>query len=109
MLKRLISISCLIWVAGCSVHKLDIQQGNIIEEEQLQQLEPGMSRQQVEFVMGTPLLVDSFHENRWDYVYMLREDNKVHTREHVTLFFDGDTLTRIVVEPDGKQAQDNIK
>lgn len=51
------------------VYKIDIPQGNIITDEQLDKLEPGMTQEQVTFLLGTPLLVDSFHQNQWDYIY----------------------------------------
>jgi outer membrane protein assembly factor BamE len=51
------------------VYKIDIPQGNIITDEQLDKLEPGMTQEQVSFLLGTPLLVDSFHQDQWDYIY----------------------------------------
>ena len=57
--------------------KMDIQQGNVVTSKMLLQLRPGMTKSQVKFIMGSPLLVDSFHTNRWDYFYQLRQAGKI--------------------------------
>ncbi len=84
---------------GCSAHKLEIQQGNILDPEAVAQLQLGMTKKQVIFIMGTPLLTDPFHHNRWDYVYLLKRSDRSREEERLSLFFDGDTLSRI--EPVG--------
>ncbi len=82
---------------GCAVHTIDIQQGNVVDEKQVAQLKPGMSKRQVSFIMGTPLIQDPFHRNRWDYIYTLRPGNqsKITQRERVTIFFENGRLSRI--------------
>jgi len=82
-------------VSGC-VYRMDIQQGNLLDAEQVDQLEVGMTRSQVRFLLGTPMVIDSFDANRWDYVYSLRRGHsrKV-TKQHLVVWFDGDTVTRI--------------
>lgn len=55
--------------AGFGVHKIDIQQGNLVTQEQLAKVKPGMSRQDVKNLLGTPLLQDVFNANRWDYLF----------------------------------------
>ena len=58
-------------LAGCSfpgVYKVDIQQGNVVTQDMIDQLRPGMTRKQVRFIMGNPLITDTFHANRWDYL-----------------------------------------
>jgi outer membrane protein assembly factor BamE len=78
------------------MHVIDIQQGTIITPEMVSQLKPGMTRSQVQFVMGTPTIADPFHHERWDYVYTLEERKKPLERHHVVLFFDEeDRLERI--------------
>lgn len=77
------------------VHKLDLQQGNIIDQEKLDQLAVGMSRAQVQFVMGTPLVADTFDLDRWDYVYEFRSAEGQLTRRTVTLNFLDGALTQI--------------
>lgn len=80
---------------GCSVYKVDIRQGNVIDPEQLAKLKVGMKKRQVTFLMGNPLLTDPFHADRWDYIYTLRPGGDKMTRQLVTLYFDGDTLLNI--------------
>ena len=79
------------------MHKIDIQQGNIVTTEMIDKLEIGMTRQQVEFIMGTPVLRDSFHKNRMDYIYTLKPGTKdaEPQRLHVLLEFDNEKLINI--------------
>ena len=85
----------MLGLGACSlpdVYKLDIQQGNIITQDMVNQLQPGMNKRQVRFIMGTPLLVDSFHEERWDYFYSLRNSQDEYSKERLTLFFENGVL-----------------
>lgn len=77
------------------VYKINVEQGNIVTEEMVAQLKPGMSRRQVRFIMGTPLIEDTFHEDRWDYRYTLRNGNDTLNEERLTVFFDGDSLSGV--------------
>lgn len=82
---------------GCiRPYKIDIQQGNFISAQQLTQLKPGMTKREVRYVLGTPMVVDPFHENRWDYYYYLRSGNSK-TPEHrrITIVFNNDALQEI--------------
>ena len=83
-------------LAGC-VYRMDIQQGNLLDAEQVDQLEVGMTRSQVRFLLGTPMVIDSFDADRWDYVYSLRRGHsrKRHEARHLVVWFDGDKVTRI--------------
>lgn len=99
-LARLISLTALLaLIAGCSsfefpwVHKYDIQQGNIITQEMIDQLKPGMTKRQVRYVMGTPLVHDLFTEDRWDYYYGERKAGGDKFQERVTIFFKDDVMT----------------
>ncbi|WP_257295345.1 outer membrane protein assembly factor BamE [Endozoicomonas sp. YOMI1] len=76
-------------------YKIDIQQGNVITREMVNQLRPGMTRAQVQYVIGTPLLEDTFNSNRWDYVYSLQPGGKSREQKTVTLFFANDQLHSI--------------
>jgi outer membrane protein assembly factor BamE len=76
-------------------YHLDIQQGNVITPKMMMQLRPGMSKAQVKFVMGTPLIADSFHANRWDYFYQMRKDGKVIEQRRVILEFEDEKLKRV--------------
>lgn len=81
---------------GCSPHKLEIQQGNIITPEMMESLKPGMSSSQVRFLLGSPQLVDPFRKNRWDYLYSLRQDGEETESKHLVLIFDGDMLSEVI-------------
>ncbi len=76
-------------------YKLDIPQGNLITQEMVDKLKPGMTRSQVRFVLGTPLVVDAFRTNRWDFVYTLKKGGKAVESQRVTILFDGDVLQSI--------------
>lgn len=75
--------------------RLDIQQGNVVTSKMLLQLRPGMTKSQVKFIMGTPLVVDSFHTNRWDYFYQLRQAGKIVEQRRVILDFEKELLARV--------------
>ncbi len=75
------------------VYKIDIQQGNIITQEMIDQLRPGMTKRQVIFVMGTPLVRDPFNQDRWDYIYSYQPGGGVRGQEGVTMYFENDLLT----------------
>lgn len=96
----LISVLLVGLVAGCSTprigpHRIDVQQGNALDQENVARLKPGLNRSQVRFLLGTPLVVDPFRTDRWDYVYVFYKAGKLAEQKRITLFFDGDTLTRI--------------
>lgn len=76
-------------------YKLDVQQGNVVTSKMLLQLRPGMTKSQVRFIMGTPLIQDSFHGNRWDYVYQLREKGKIIEQRRVILDFENELLKAV--------------
>lgn len=77
------------------VYRIDIDQGNIITQEMVDQLKPGLTRDQVKFVMGSPLMVDPFHPDRWDYVYTLRKGDGSRKREQLSVFFNDDVLVSL--------------
>ncbi len=104
----LIAFSILIssLASGCSrradgsvkipfVYRVDIQQGNVIDQAMVDKLEPGMTRAKVKFIMGTPLLVDPFHSNRWEYIYSNEPGSGGRVQRHVALFFKDDKLTHV--------------
>lgn len=83
-------------LGGC-LYKMDIHQGNVIDQEQIDELQTGMSKLQVIDILGTPQLVDPFHTERWDYYSMSNVNNrKTKTERLLTLKFDGDSLVEIV-------------
>ena len=85
-------------------HKIEVQQGNFIDEKMVSKLKLDMTRDQVLFAMGTPLIIDPFHPNRWDYVYLIGKTGDVKRVTGVTLEFDGNRLVRITgnVVPNGQ-------
>jgi outer membrane protein assembly factor BamE len=78
-----------------SPYRIDIQQGNVITQEQLARVKPGMNRLQVRDVLGSPLLTDVFHSDRWDYIFTLRQSGRESQRRNVVLVFNGDVLKSI--------------
>jgi outer membrane protein assembly factor BamE len=78
-----------------SPYKIDIQQGNYVDESMVDKLKLGMTHTQVKFIMGTPLVTDVFHANRWDYIYTYRKDGKLTEQRRVVLIFKGDALDSI--------------
>jgi outer membrane protein assembly factor BamE len=109
-------IVCSAFLAGCGAKvpiikpfKMDIQQGNVVTSKMLLQLKPGMTKSQVKFIMGTPLVLDSFHTNRWDYFYQMRQAGKIIEQRRVILEFDKDLLSRVRgdVVPEGTAGADS--
>lgn len=87
-------------LGACSIHRIDVQQGNLIEPAQLEKLKVGMDKGQARFVLGTPMVADAFHENRWDYVYSRRREGEFATEiKRVSLFFENDVVARIEIIP----------
>ncbi len=79
---------------GLGPRKIEIQQGNVITQEMVDKLQPGMTRNQVRFVLGTPLLVDPFRTDRWDYVYTMNKAGQLVEQRQLKVFFQGDKLLR---------------
>ena len=98
------------WISKLTPYKVDIQQGNFVSSEMLSKLKPGMTKEQVRFVLGTPLLTDMFHANRWDYLFRLQKPNGALTTNRVTVFFKDNLVDRIVHDnlPDEAQYLSNI-
>jgi len=97
----IIAIFACLWLAACSiadwrlVHRIDVQQGNVIDQKALNQLKPGMTRRQVQFVIGSPMVADVFHQDRWDYIYRMQPGTGKVEEQHVTFYFENDKLARI--------------
>jgi len=110
---------------GCSyfkypdIHKVTVQQGNIVNQEMVDQLRPGMTRSQVRYILGTPLLMDTFDQDRWDYYYSIKRPGQKEMREKIAVFFDGNILTHFSGDylpsdlkasaTDGAQASDAVE
>lgn len=90
-------------LGGCSfkmpnlgVYKIDIPQGNIVTQEMVDKLQPGMNKRQVRFVMGSPLILDTFEPERWDYLRSMEEGKKKkRTQQRISLYFENDLLVRM--------------
>ncbi len=92
----LILLLLLLLSSACSVHKIDIQQGNVITQEMFENLKIGMEKKRVEGVLGTPLITDPFHRDRWDYVYIYKAgDTDDRQSARLTLYFEGGQLSKI--------------
>jgi outer membrane protein assembly factor BamE len=101
---RALIIAAILALSGCtsmnplnwiSPYKMEIQQGNYVTADAVAKLKPGMTRSQVRFLLGTPLLSDPFHSNRWDYPYQDTKQGKLMDKTLLTVFFEGDTMVRV--------------
>ena len=114
-MKRIILL--LPFIAACSStpqitnvlspYRIDVRQGNLVTQEMVAQLKPGLTREQVRFILGSPPLADMFHVDRWDYVYRLRPGQGEVQQRVLTVFFQNNKLTRVtgdVVADDGAPA-----
>jgi len=88
-------IASLFILSSCSLYRVDVRQGNEIEDDNIKRLKVGMNKKQVIFLMGNPLLIDPFHKNRWDYIHTERFGYEKTHRKLVTLFFEDDKVVRI--------------
>jgi len=77
------------------VYKIDINQGNIIEQDMINQLRPNMSKRQVIYILGSPLLVDAFNKNRWDYIQSEQIGSGDRAQQRIALFFENDHLVHL--------------
>ena len=103
MLAKLFTLLSLLLLAGCSsvpslLYRIDVQQGNFITQEIVDKLNLGMTKSQVRFVLGSALISDPFHDNRWDYVYRLVQDGKLIEQRRLTVFFENDKLISMYLD-----------
>ena len=101
-MQKILLILCLpVLIISCSslefpgTYRIAIDQGNIISQDMIDKLTLGMTRQQVQFVLGTPLIRDSFNQDRWDYYYSVRDSEGKTSNKHVSLFFVDDRLQKV--------------
>jgi outer membrane protein assembly factor BamE len=102
--SRVVALFCsMLALAGCGnvssfrfpgVYRIDIPQGNIITQEMVDQLRPGLTKRQVNFILGTPLIRDTFDQDRWDYVYSYQPGGGERVQERIVVFFDENGLVR---------------
>ncbi|WP_260851521.1 outer membrane protein assembly factor BamE [Denitromonas ohlonensis] len=99
--KLMTAMAAALLIAGCSVteylspYRIDVRQGNYVTQDMVSHLKKGMTRDQVRFALGTPLLSDAFHADRWDYVYRFAPGKGEADQRVLTVFFEGDQLVRV--------------
>ena len=104
-IKTLVLIFILSTLSACgskllTVHKIDVQQGNALDAEMVSKLQLGMTKEQVQYVLGSPLINDAFHPERWDYIFLYTPGYGEQERRQLTVIFDRDEVIEI--------AKDNI-
>ncbi len=101
MRKTILSLSLLsVSLMSCStvlnhlpyVYKIDVNQGNMIDQAMVDQLRPNMTKRQVLYIMGSPMLVDFFHQNRWDYIYSAKKGGEDSEQKAISIFFENDQV-----------------
>jgi len=103
MKKSVFVLLLLSGLSGCStvlenlpgVYTLDIEQGNIVSQDMVDQLRPNMNKRQVLYIMGSPMLVDALHKNRWDYIYSKQPGSQARVQKRLTLFFKDEKLSSL--------------
>jgi outer membrane protein assembly factor BamE len=90
--------------SGC-VYRINIQQGNFLNQGAVDSVKEGMTRSQVRYLLGTPMVADSFNKERWDYIYYLKKGRSRHVdSRRVTVYFDGDKVARLDKPTDAEAA-----
>ena len=112
--RSLIWIFAVSMIVGCGdglLHRVDQQQGNLVTDRMIEQLKPGMNREQVVFIMGQPILKNSFDSDRWDYIYTFAPRSQAPEKRYITLFFREGLLARLVgnYEQMESDAEDNVE
>jgi outer membrane protein assembly factor BamE len=103
-LRALIAAVALGLCASGCVYRMNIQQGNFLEEKAVGQLQVGMTRSQVRFLLGTPMVPDAFNDDRWDYLYYLKKGRLSDPeKKHLTVWFENDRVARF--DRDGEPAE----
>ena len=95
LVLSLLVTACSSSLPSIKPYKMPIQQGNLVTSKMMMQLKPGMTKTQVRFVMGTPLITDSFHKDQWDYFYQMEKDNLIIEKRRVILMFEKDLLAKV--------------
>lgn len=101
--KAIVLLCAALLLGGCGnvssfrfpgVYRIDIPQGNIITQDMVDQLRPGLTKRQVNFILGTPLIRDTFDQDRWDYVYSYQPGGGERLQERLAVFFEDGALVR---------------
>jgi outer membrane protein assembly factor BamE len=92
---RILGLAFALCLSAC-VYRINIQQGNFLEQSAIDQVKVGMTRSQVRYLLGTPLATDTFNHNRWDYQYYYKKGHtRTVTTKRITVYFDGDKVARL--------------
>jgi outer membrane protein assembly factor BamE len=93
---RFLLASTLSLLGSACVYRINIQQGNFLDQAAVDQVKAGMTRSQVRYLLGTPMVADSFNKERWDYIYYLRKGRTRHVdSRRVTVYFDGEKVAKL--------------
>ncbi|MFT7389652.1 MAG: outer membrane protein assembly factor BamE [Candidatus Endobugula sp.] len=101
ILSIVLVISVVVLLSACSgllpgSYRIDIPQGNLITQEKVESVTVGMNRRQVQRTLGSPLLVDTFNQNRWDYFYSVDTKQGTTIEHHITIAFEDEVVTKII-------------
>ena len=93
--RFVLGFAVAVLASGC-VYRINIQQGNFLDQAAVEQVKPGMTRSQVRYLLGTPMVADPFEKERWDYIYYLKKGRSSHVdSRRVTVYFDGDKVAKL--------------
>jgi outer membrane protein assembly factor BamE len=95
-IKKIILLSFFLFLSACSNYKLEVQQGNLVTQASVSKLQRGMTKQQIQVLLGTPLMRDSFNSNRWDYLFYQNKQESQHKPQNITLIFKDELLVNVV-------------
>jgi outer membrane protein assembly factor BamE len=102
--RVLVGLALAALASGC-VYRINIQQGNFLDQTAVDQVKPGMTRSQIRYLLGTPMVADSFNKERWDYIYYLKKGRSRHVdSRRVTVYFEADKVTKLDKPTDAEAA-----
>lgn len=88
------ALAVFVLLGGC-LYRMDVQQGNLLDQNQVSQLEPGMTRSQVLYLLGTPMVPEGFNDDRWDYYHYIGKGREIRQTRRLTVWFSNDKVERI--------------
>ncbi len=95
LMRTTLGLSLAVGASAC-VYRINIQQGNFLDQAAVEQVKVGMTRSQVHYLLGTPMVADSFNKQRWDYIYYLKKGRTKHVdSRRVTVYFDGEKVAKL--------------
>ena len=95
-LHRPIALAAVLWLLSGCVYRINVQQGNFLDQAAVEQVKVGMTRSQVRYLLGTPMVADTFDKERWDYIYYLKKGHSRKTdSRRVTVYFEAEKVAKI--------------